>query len=92
MDPKQELLHKLQVLVQEQGRQELRPLAFQPPPVLVDDIHTKPSRGLQTGFFQGILFNVGSNIILFYRNKLIFNKFYHFPLNKEFIEARFFFS
>ena len=66
MDSEQKLLHKLQVLVQEQGRQELRPLAEQPPPVLVDDIHTKPSRGLQTGFFQGILFNVESNIFQFY--------------------------
>ena len=48
----------MQVLVQEQGREELCPLAVQPPPVLVDDILTQPPRGLQTGFFQGLLFNV----------------------------------
>ena len=48
----------MQILVQEQGREELCPLAVQPPPVLVDDILTQPPRGLQTGFFQGLLFNV----------------------------------
>ena len=63
MDTEQELLHELQVLVQEQGGQELCPLAFQPPPVLVDDFHTEPSRGLQTGLFQGLLFNIGPDII-----------------------------
>ena len=63
MDTEQELLQELQVLVQEQGGQELCPLAFQSPPVLVDDILAKPTGGLQTGLFQGLLFNIGPDII-----------------------------
>ena len=86
MDTQQELLHELQVLVQEQGRQELCPLAFQPPPVLVDDFHTKPSRGLQTGLFQGLLFNIGQDIIFYmsYNSWYMTHEICHFERAQNF--------
>ena len=46
LDPQQELLHLLQVLVQKQGWEELRALALQPAALLVDDLQAKPAGGL----------------------------------------------
>ena len=46
LDPQQELLHLLQVLVQKQRWQELRALALQPAALLVADLQAKPAGGL----------------------------------------------